>query len=270
MRLYTTIRAPSAESAVSLGFESDDAANSITASPKPSANTLLVIGGGPAGLLAAQRLAEAGCRVAALRGAGYRRAQVSGGRPRRLQPHQCRGARRLRGPLCRPATRFSGATWLTSPPPTCAPGLPIWASAPSWAPAAGCFPRSSTSRPTCCGPGWRGCATLGVGVSFAPPLAGLRGRNRPAPAQRGHRRGTSPSAPTPRCWPWAGPAGQKTGSDGRGCPQLQAIGVPVRAVCAGQLRGGGGVVGVFPGEGGPHTRSRTLPCAAAATWNGAK
>jgi len=113
----------------------------MSARPASASSLVAIIGGGPAGLMAAEVLANAGVRVElfdAMPSVG-RKFLLAGVGGMNITHSDAR-ARRSSSPATANARAKSPRCWRTSMPKPCAPGFMISASTPSSAPPAACSP----------------------------------------------------------------------------------------------------------------------------------
>ena len=118
-----------------------------------SSQHVAIIGAGPAGLMAAEVLAQGGAQRHRLRRDAVGRPQVPDGRARRAQPDAQRTAAGISRALPRGDAASRSRHRSVSAAARCATGARRWGSRPSSAPAAGCFQKPSRPRPCCA----RGC-----------------------------------------------------------------------------------------------------------------
>ncbi len=197
-----------------------------------TAKDVAVIGAGPAGLMAAEVLAQGGARVTVydampsvgrkflMAGRGGLNLTHSEALPPFLERYRRGGVA-----SCNRDRRISTGR-------ACGSGARHWGSRPSSAPAAGCFPRLSKPRP-CCGPGCGGSMHRASNSCCA--IAGAVGTSRAACSLTA-RRDRTRSRLTRPCSRSAARAGRGSAPTAAWAELLAARGVGDSAAAASQLR----------------------------------
>ena len=193
----------------------------------------VVVGAGPAGLMAAETLARAGRRVVLYDASAESGAQVPARRARRPQPHPCRADRDVPDALWRggraPASGDRGFPAVG----LCATGRRSSEKTPSSARAGGCSRRASRRR-RCCAPGSAGSTNSASRSGRA--TASLASASDGRAALRDSRRARRASSRAQLVLALGGASWPRLGADGGWVEPFRAGGNRGRAAEAGQLR----------------------------------